>query len=126
ADIDKANDDLDQFREDMYAVGTLGAVSYVIKGLKELPGRKSILLISDGFKIYDQDDPSRNYLAQEKLRRLIDEGGRASVVVYTMNATGLQTLGFTAADDLSGRDFQQIQDAQSSRRKEAFNNQQGL
>jgi VWFA-related protein len=126
AEMDAAVEDLNQFREDMYSVGTLGAVSYVIKGLKELPGRKSILLISDGFKIYDQDDPSRNYLAQEKLRRLIDEAGRASVVVYTMNATGLQTLGFSAADDLSGRDFQQIQDAESSRRNEAFNNQQGL
>src|SRR2546423_4626936 len=100
-EIDKANEDLNDFRRDMFAVGTLGAVSYVVKGLRELPGRKSILLVSDGFKIYDLDDPSHNYLAQEKLRRLIDEAGRASVVIYTMNATGLQTVGFTAADNLS-------------------------
>jgi len=47
ADIDAANEELNQFRDDMFAVGTLGAVSYVVKGLRELPGRKSILLISD-------------------------------------------------------------------------------
>jgi VWFA-related protein len=126
ADIDQANDDLNDFRKDVFAVGTLGAVSYVVKGLKDLPGRKSILLVSDGFKIYNPDDPTRNYLALEKLRRLIDEAGRASVVIYTMNATGLQTMGFTAADDLSGRDTQQLQDAMTSRRNEAFNTQQGL
>jgi len=126
AEIDQANEDLNDFRKDMFAVGTLGAVSYVVKGLKDLPGRKSILLVSDGLKIYDLDDPTHNYLARERLRRLIDEAGRASVVIYTMNATGLQTLGFSAADDLSGRDTQQIQDAMTSRRNEAFNTQQGL
>ena len=126
AEIDQANEDLNDFRKDTFAVGTLGAVSYVVKGLKELPGRKSILLVSDGFRIYNLDDPTHNYLAREKLRRLIDEAGRASVVIYTMNATGLQTLGVTAADDLSGRDTQQLQDALTTRRNQAFDTQQGL
>ena len=59
--IDAANEELNQFRESVYAVGTLGAVNYVVRGLSELPGRKSILLISDGFRIYSSDDPTRNY-----------------------------------------------------------------
>jgi len=126
ADIDAAADELNQFREDVYAVGTLGAVNYVVRGLRELPGRKSILLISDGFRIFSQDDPARNYRTLEKLQRLIDEAGRASVVIYTMNATGLQTLMPTAADDFSGRDFQQVQDAMTSRRNTAFETQEGL
>ncbi len=126
AAIDAANEEFNQFREDMFAVGTLGAVSYVVKGLKDLPGRKSILLVSDGFRIYNVDDPSRNYLALQKLQRLIDEAGRASVVIYTMNATGLQTLGFTAADDLSGRDTNQLEQALSDRRNRAFETQEGL
>src|SRR5437773_5113675 len=126
AEIDAHNEELNQFREDVFAVGTLGAISYVVKGLRELPGRKSVLLISDGFRIYNQEDASRNYLALQRLRRLIDEAGRASVVIYTMNATGLQTMGFTAADDLSGRDTQGFEDALSSRRNAAFETQQGL
>ena len=126
ADIDAAAEEFNQFREDVYAVGTLGAVNYVVRGLRDLPGRKSILLISDGFRIYSQDDPTRNYRTLQKLQRLIDEAGRASVVIYTMNATGLQTLMPTAADDLSGRDFQQMQDAMTSRRNTAFETQEGL
>jgi VWFA-related protein len=126
ADVDAAAEELDQFREDVYSVGTLGAVNYVVRGLKDLPGRKSILLISDGFRIFSKDDPNRNYRTLQKLRRLIDEAGRASVVIYTMNATGLQTLMPTAADDFSGRDFQQVQDAMDSRRTAAFETQEGL
>jgi VWFA-related protein len=83
-----ANEDLNQFREDVFSVGTLGAVSYVVKGLRELPGRKSILLVSDGFRIYNRDDPTRSYRALQALQRLIDQASRASVVIYTMNATG--------------------------------------
>jgi len=126
ADIDAAAEEFNQFREDVYAVGTLGAVNYVVRGLRELPGRKSILLISDGFRIFSQDDPNRNFRTLQKLQRLIDEAGRASVVIYTMNATGLQTLMPTASDDLSGRDFQQMQDAMTSRRNAAFETQEGL
>jgi VWFA-related protein len=126
ADIDARNEEFNQFREDVFAVGTLGAISYVVRGLHELPGRKSVLLISDGFRIYSHDDPTRDFLALQRLRRLIDEAGRASVVIYTMNATGLQTLGFTAADDLSGRTPQQLEDALSSRRTAAFETQDGL
>jgi VWFA-related protein len=125
-EVDEANEELNQFREDVFSVGTLGAVNYVVRGLRELPGRKSILLISDGFRIYSREDPTRNYRTVQRLQRLVDEAGRASVVIYTMNATGLQTLGFTAADDLSGRDMQQFQDALNSRRNVAFETQEGL
>lgn len=126
AEIDAFNEEANQTREDNFSVGTLGAISYVIKGLKELPGRKGILLVSDGFRIFNKDDPGRNFQARERLLRLIDQANRASVVIYTMNATGLQTLGFTAADDLSGRNMQQMQDALSARRDAAFENQEGL
>jgi VWFA-related protein len=126
ADIDAFNEEANQTRQDMFSVGTLGAISYVIKGLKDLPGRKGILLVSDGFRIYSKDDPARNYQARERLTRLIDQANRASVVIYTMNATGLQTLNFTAADDLSGRNTQQLQDAMNARRDEAFETQEGL
>jgi VWFA-related protein len=123
AQMDEKNEELNQFREDMFSVGTLGAVSYVVKGLRELPGRKSILLLSDGFRIYNRDDTTRNYLAMEKLRRLVDEAGRASVVIYTMNATGLQYFGLTAADNPGAGD---VLDMLNDRRNAAFETQEGL
>ena len=108
-DLQAANEDLNRFREDVFAVGTLGAISYVVRGLQELPGRKSILLVSDGFRVYERNDLSKQYLAQDRLRRLIDQANRASVVIYTMNATGLQYFGLTAADSTYGRSSDQIE-----------------
>ncbi|HYR74552.1 MAG TPA: VWA domain-containing protein [Pyrinomonadaceae bacterium] len=119
-------EDLDQFREDVFAVGTLGALSYVVRGLRELPGRKSVLLVSDGIKIFNRDDPTRSNRVLEALRRLTDQANRASVVVYTMDARGLQVLGLTAADDTSGFNPQQLEQQMSNRRADFFESQNGL
>ena len=121
-----ANEDFNQFREDVFAVGTLGAVRYVVRGMRELPGRKSILLLSDGFRIHSRDDPNRNYRALLALRRLIDEANRATVVIYTMNAAGLQTLSFSAADSTGGMNSEQLERRLSDRRTAAFESQEGL
>ena len=125
-DLQPANEDLNRFREDVFAVGTLGAISYVVRGLRELPGRKSILLVSDGFRVYERNDLSKQYLAQDRLRRLIDQANRASVVIYTMNATGLQYFGLTAADSTYGRSSDQVGEELGKRRDAAWENQDGL
>jgi VWFA-related protein len=129
-DFETANDDLNQFREDVFSVGTLGEVGYVVKGLRELPGRKSILLISDGFRIHSRSDTTREYQAMERLRQLIDQASRASVVIYTMNAAGLETLGLTARDYPTGFNpstpLNQMQQQLTNRRNAAFERQEGL
>jgi VWFA-related protein len=137
AEIDALTEEQTQARDETFSVGTLGAISYVVRGLKELPGRKSILLVSDGFKISSLEDPTqtnqsllprapRNNLAANKLGRLIEEANRASVVIYTMNATGLQTLGLTAADNTGDRSSSDIDQQLSNRRNTAYENQEGL
>jgi hypothetical protein len=131
--MDEHNDELNEFRKDVFAVGTLGAVSYVVRGLHDLPGRKSILLVSEGFRIYDEANPMRSYLSADRLQRLVDEAGRASVVIYTMNAMGLQYFGVTAADNMAdpgqisgARSIEGAQDQVTTRRNQAFDNQQSL
>ena len=97
--VDRARgDDIDALREDVFAVGTLGAVNYVVRGLKDLPGRKSVLLISAGLTLFRFGDQVGNYRVQNAMERLIDLANRASVVIYTLDARGLETLNFTAAD----------------------------
>ncbi|HEV2704462.1 MAG TPA: VWA domain-containing protein [Pyrinomonadaceae bacterium] len=91
---------LDQFREELFSVGTLGALNFIVRGLKDLPGRKSVVLFSDGFKLYTEDPG--NVRVVDSLRRLTDLARRASVVFYTIDPRGLQIFGMTAADDLSG------------------------
>ncbi len=97
---ERLGEDLDEFREEVFAVGTLGAVNYVVRGMRELPGRKAVILFSDGFKIYSQD-PGATIVA-DSLQRLIDLANRSSVVFYTIDPRGLQTFTMTAADDLTG------------------------
>lgn len=121
-----AGEDVDQFREEIFSVGTLGALNYVIKGMRELPGRKSILLVSDGLKIFNRDDPSRNTRVLDALRRLTDQANRASVIIYTMDARGLQTVGLTAADNVGGMSADQIETQLSNRRYDLFDSQNGL
>ena len=123
--LERENND---FRQSVFATGTLGAVNYVVRGMADLPGRKSVMLLSDGFKLFTKDaggfvDSDR---VLDSLRRLIDQANRASVVVYTMDARGLQTTGITAADNTSGRSAEQIQQAASDRNAELRDTQDGL
>src|SRR6185369_7601571 len=96
--------------------------------MQELPGRKSIMLISDGFKLYETDrDGFRDYSrVLEALRRLVDAANRASVVVYTMDARGLAITGLTAADNTSGRTADEVESELSDRRGELWDTQEGL
>lgn len=119
-------DDIDQFREELFAVGTLGALNYVVRGMRELPGRKSILLMSDGIKIFNRDDPSRSSRVLDALHRLTDQANRASVVIYTMDARGLQTLGLTAQDNTAGLSPDQLESEMTNRRSDFFESQSGL
>jgi VWFA-related protein len=121
--------DFDNFRSDFFVVGTLGALNFIIKGMDELPGRKSVVLMSDGFPIFNRDtdgniDTDQRIL--QGLRRLTDLANRAAVVINTVDARGLQTLGLTAADNTSGLTPQQTGQRLSERRNQLFDTQEGL
>jgi VWFA-related protein len=79
---------------DYYTVGTLGALNLLVRGLRELPGRKAIMLFSDSLPIFTES--GRNDLIVDSLDRLVDSANRASVVIYTTDTRGLETLNFSA------------------------------
>ena len=67
---DKENDKKDtQFRNDVFTKGTLGTLRYIVSGLNPLPGRKRVILFSDGITM--------NIQVEEEMRRLIDYANRA-------------------------------------------------
>jgi len=118
----------DQFRASVYATGTLGALNYVVRGMADLPGRKSIMLISDGFALYTQDpdgnrDSDRVY---EAVKMLADHANRASVVIYTVDARGLITTGLSAQDDVGTRTMAEQRQVESDRISDVLTSQQGL
>ncbi|MFT3744006.1 MAG: VWA domain-containing protein [Pyrinomonadaceae bacterium] len=91
-----------EFRENIFASGTLGALNFIVRGMRNLPGRKSVVLLSDGLSLFTRDKDGRPEISRvyTALQHLIDYANRASVVFYTIHAPGLVSPGFDAEDDL--------------------------
>jgi VWFA-related protein len=89
--------DDEKFRQELTTAGTLGALEYVVRGVEALPGRKSVVFVSEGFDLGISDYKlSRVWSA---FTRVMDRANRAGVVVYSLDARGLQTASHTAEDD---------------------------
>lgn len=87
-------------REANYAVGTFGTLGFVVRGMMDLPGRKSLVLISEAFRLFTIQ--GRNQRLIQAMQRLTDQANQASTVIYTVDASGLQTLTLTASDKVAG------------------------
>jgi len=118
---------LDDFQGSIFATGTLGALRFIVNGMKELPGRKAVILFSDGFKILERNESgfSEGGRVLDFLKQLVDTANRASVVFYTIDARGLQTTGLTAEDDVEATP-ERLQQVLSERSNELFDTQAGL
>jgi VWFA-related protein len=126
--LDNTNevDDLNQMRKDLFAVGTLGALNYVINGLSEMPGRKSVILFSDGLQIFNPSEPTGSSRILDSLQLLLDKANRASVVINTMDARGLVTFGLTAVDNTWNMSPADVEAKLKQRRANFFDSQNGL
>ncbi len=115
------------FQNATFATGTLGALRFIVGGMTNLPGRKSVILFSDGFNLLERDESGFQQQSRIMvfLKDLIDQANRASVVFYTIDARGLQVAGIDAADSLNGDPDRQRQ-VISDRRSELFETQAGL
>lgn len=113
-------------REEMLTTGTLGTIGLIVGGLKDLPGRKSVVLLSDGFGLFRSGDSLTNFRVLEAVRRLIDLANRASVIVYTIDPRGLQTTGLTAADSTAFNTTADMAKTVSARGAHLFESQGGL
>ncbi len=106
-------------RQDMVTAGVLGSMQFLIQGLREMPGRKSVVMFSESVQLFDPPQTifnptmsSQDSLAPgaqggqrartlAALRALTDLANRNGVVLYTIDPRGLQTLGITAQDQPS-------------------------
>ena len=119
---------LEDFRTQGFVTGTLGALRYIVTGMGELPGRKSVILFSDGFKIMETDESGFTGagIVLDFLRALVDQANRSSVVFYTVDARGLAYTGFTAADSITDTSPDAMNTAASARRDQLLDTQEGL
>jgi hypothetical protein len=116
-------------------VGTLGALRYVIDGLRDMPGRKSVVLFSENMELFNMagelpvalqggtTKPTFNVQMMQDMRHLIDAANRATVVIYTIDPRGVQVLFPGAADGHTGGTATATM---MDRQGQMFSSQQGL
>ncbi len=73
------------------ALMSLSTANYIVDGLKQLPGRKNLVLFSGGLPIY-QVDTTGNFSSNISylIRQLTDNAARAGVAISTMDVQGLK------------------------------------
>jgi VWFA-related protein len=63
---------------------TLRLLEGLMRSAAQLPGRKLVFVISDGFFLTD-----KKYGAIDRIKKVTDAAGRAGVVIYTLDARGI-------------------------------------
>ena len=99
---------------------TVNAIRFVLRGMQDLPGRKSLLIVSDNLPLERQENPPADFgfkrpvtdyanltdvwtqatVYNDGLHGLADQAIRSSVVIYGVSAQRLQTTGVQPADEL--------------------------
>ena len=116
-------------------VGSLGAIRFVVEGLGELPGRKTLILFSENLKVFNKERCDSGRIVSG-LHKLTDATERAGVVIYTVDPRGVQPLQVTAADNPLHPDASplapppdpqsRLSEEREDRRQDYFDSQEGL
>ena len=83
----------------IYAQTSLGAMRYVINGMSKLPGRKAMMVFSDGMAIGNDSNKGRSSSVFNYLQDAADLANRSSVVVYTFDTKGMRSMSIGASDN---------------------------
>jgi VWFA-related protein len=88
---------------------TLNSLQYIVAGLRDLPGRKSVILFTEDLPILkcrfgeaagsDDLQPDGDSEVDRLVRKLLQSSNQASVVVNAVDAHGLATTSPTAIDE---------------------------
>lgn len=98
-------------RTEVFVRGTLGVLNFVVRGLSELPGRKSIVLLSDGMPCTLEESDAKgtgNFRVRRAVQSLVDVANRSAVAIYSIDVRGVEPLAPSAAEPV-GR-FRRLMD----------------
>lgn len=113
-----------------FQVGTLGAVLFAVDGMRDLPGRKSLVLFSEDLRVAYQPQGTKFKVSNSEminqLRRIGDHANRASVAIYGVDPRGLEYDGLTAADSVAGKTAPQLAEVLPERLENISESQDGL
>jgi len=84
----------------IFAQSSLGTLSYIITGMTNLPGRKAMMLFSDGINIGDiMNNKSRAPAIFDFMQSLTETANRSAVTVYPFDPRGMQAMTISASDN---------------------------
>lgn len=116
------------FREGEIVIASLQSLDRIIQGVRDLPGRKSALLLSDGFSTINRKpgEGAQTQKLTESVRRVVDSANRASVTINTIDARGLFDKPFSlVADSWRNLSGPQVQAAMKPDSLQVMDTQQG-
>jgi VWFA-related protein len=88
-DIDTGTDDTNQT---LRALMSLSTSSFVVDSLRDLPGRKTLVLISGGLPLFSGMSGTITGNVSTFFRQLADHAARSGVVINTMDIRGLKSV----------------------------------
>lgn len=122
----KASKNLADSEKSTFALTALGVVRYIVQGMSKMPGRKSIMLFSDGIDISGGAGKIKGTHTFDYVQEIADLATRSSVVIYSMDTRGLNSMMITASDStyeqIDGRRGQK----EEERSKQYRDSQDGL
>jgi VWFA-related protein len=96
--------------------GTKRALHFILDALAKVPGRKSMILMSDDMPIRKEEEQAADSAVSvgstvpigpdainrgSALRKIAEKAIRSSVVIYSVDTQGLQVTGLTASDNVT-------------------------
>lgn len=96
-------EEAEETRAGLYSVGSFGAVGALVQSMADVPGRKSLVFFSEAFRLFQAQ--GRNLQLLKAMQQLSDQANAASVAIYAVDASGLQTDQFEAADNPAARAY---------------------
>jgi VWFA-related protein len=89
-------------REEVFTVGTLGTVNQLVRAMKELPGRKAVVLATDGFPILERAAGQGGIYTlrprvTQAIKQLADDANRSFVVLHAVDTRRLAPIDIATA-----------------------------
>ena len=115
---------IDHLREQTLAVGTLGALRFVVNGMRDFPGRKSVILFTENIRLMFRG--TTDEMVDHAVQQLSDAASRASVVIHAIDPRGMPDYQVTAADDTSHMSRRRVSRVPAQREQEVIQTEQGM
>jgi VWFA-related protein len=115
---------IDHLREETLAVGTLGALRFVVTAMRDFPGRKSVVLFTENIRLIFQG--TTDAMVAHAVQQLSDAASRASVVIHAIDPRGVQDYNVTAADNTTRMSARRVSRVPAQRAEEVVRTEEGM